>query len=107
MRGYVTIDPVAARGSYSISMRRGSAVSSASGPGVQETGCATQATYANLPAAVPSDERAPLFAALSARKQKLELAEESLILLAETQRVPIARRADADARIVLTTLLAP
>jgi hypothetical protein len=38
MRGYLTIDPVAARGSYSISVRRGSAGSSRSGPGVQETG---------------------------------------------------------------------
>jgi hypothetical protein len=29
------------------------------------------------------------------------------VLLAETQGVPIARRPDADARIVLTTVIAP
>src|SRR5215813_8155170 len=48
MRGYLTIDPVAARGSYSISVRRGSAVSSASGPGAQETGCGTRYTTVQL-----------------------------------------------------------
>src|SRR5262249_42555455 len=37
----LAIGPVAARGSYSISVRRGSAGSSSSGPGVQETGYAT------------------------------------------------------------------
>jgi hypothetical protein len=64
-----------------------------------------QATYATLPAAVASDERAPLFAALRERKVKLEMAEESVILQAEAQGVPLARRADASPDVVLRVIL--
>ena len=42
MRGYPAIGLVAARGSHSISVRRGSAGCSRSGPGVQETRCGTR-----------------------------------------------------------------
>jgi hypothetical protein len=50
MRGDPTISPIVARGSYSISVHRGSAESSSSGPDVQETGCATtRASYLTDP----------------------------------------------------------
>jgi putative transposase len=45
MRGDLTLGPVAARGAYSISVRHGSAGSPRSGPGVQETGCATSLSF--------------------------------------------------------------
>jgi hypothetical protein len=61
--------------------------------------------YQQLPAAVASEERAPLAAALTERRVKLETAEESLVLLAETQGIALSRRPDADPRIVATTLL--
>ena len=54
MRGYLTIGPAAARGSYSISVRRRSAGSSRSGPGVQETGCGTWVTKAKGGHSIPN-----------------------------------------------------
>jgi hypothetical protein len=61
--------------------------------------------YADLPAAMPSDERASLAAALTERTAKLETAEESLVLQAETQGIALARRPDASPDVVLRVIL--
>jgi hypothetical protein len=63
------------------------------------------AAYQQLPAALSHAERASLAAALVERKAKLETAEEALILLAETQGIALARRADASADVVLRVIL--
>jgi hypothetical protein len=61
--------------------------------------------YANLPAAVASDERASLAAALTTRRQALERQEEALVLLAGTQGIELARRPDVDPVVALCMVL--
>jgi hypothetical protein len=65
-----------------------------------------QAAYERLPASVPSADRPARAADLATRQRQLELAEEQLILEAEQAGHLIARRPDADPRVVLTSLLA-
>jgi hypothetical protein len=64
------------------------------------------ASYAALPASVPSAGRPALAASLAERRRALEVQEESLILEAGAQRINLARRPDADPVVVLTTILA-
>ena len=61
--------------------------------------------YANLPAAVASDERASLAAALSSRRHALEVQEEALVLLAGTHGIELARRPNVDPVVALCVVL--
>ena len=61
--------------------------------------------YANLPAAISTDERASVARMLVERRVKLETQEEALVLTAAGQGIERSRRPDADARIVLCVVL--
>jgi hypothetical protein len=65
-----------------------------------------RSVYERQPASVPSADRPARAADLATRQRQLELAEEQLILEAEQAGHLIARRPDADPRVVLTAVLA-
>jgi hypothetical protein len=63
------------------------------------------ASYAALPASVPSGDRPALAASLAQRRRALEVEEEAIVLRAQRQGLELARRADADAAVVLCVVL--
>jgi hypothetical protein len=64
-----------------------------------------KAAYATLSASVPSADRSARVTDLANRQRQLELAEEYLVLESALAGAPIARRADADAAVVLCAVL--